>query len=389
MVDRIVKPLNNNSFFLFGARGTGKTYLLRRLLDPKTTLEINLLEAEQEERLALEPDYLHSKIKAFKGELSTVFIDEVQKIPKLLDVVHDVIEKRKDIRFALSGSSARKLRRGSANLLAGRAFQYFLFPFTHLELQNHFKLEDALRWGTLPTQIELENEQEKELYLRTYAQTYLQQEIVMAQVVRKLLPFRRFLEVAAQSNGQLINFSNIARDVGADTKTVQSYFQILEDTLIGFMLQPFHESIRKRQRSAPKFYFFDNGVAHALSKSLRIPLKEGTYAYGKAFENFIINEIQRLCTYLEPDYQLSYLQTEDDAEIDLIIERPGLPRALIEIKSKKRVSRTDLRHIIQLSKSIPNSQAYCFSQDINSLSIENVKCLPWQTGIQELGLTDE
>jgi predicted AAA+ superfamily ATPase len=167
--------------------------------------------------------------------------------------VHSKIESS-ETRFAMTGSSARKLKREGTNLLAGRAFVYNLFPLTHRELGDSFNLNSALMYGTLPGLLKFDSGEEKMAFLRAYALTYLKEEIWGEHIVRKLDPFRKFVEIAAQCNGELINFANIARDVGVDIKTVQSYFEILEDTLLGFMLEPYHRSVRKRQRQAPKFY---------------------------------------------------------------------------------------------------------------------------------------
>jgi uncharacterized protein len=333
------------------------------------------------------PHELSAEIKALSPEVEWIIIDEVQKVPKLLDIVHQEIERSSNNKkFALTGSSARKLKRGSANLLAGRAFIYNLFPFTANELNDDFNLQDALEWGTLPKIFDFTTDREKIAFLRSYTQTYLKEEILEEQVIRKLEPFRRFLEVSAQSATTIINYENIGRNVGTTTKTVQSYFQILEDTLIGLILEPFHESVRKRQRTNPKFYFFDTGIQLALSRTLSVPLVKGTYSYGKVFESFIINEIHRLQSYHERDFKLSYLRTKDGAEIDLIIERPGLPRALIEIKSNEHIHESDVQPLSKLAKSISNSQSYCFSLDKVSKKFNNVHVVHWSKGIEELGL---
>jgi predicted AAA+ superfamily ATPase len=300
-------------------------------------------------------------------------------------VVHQQIEAS-HFKFALSGSSARKLKRGGANLLAGRAFVNHLFPLTAREIGEPFSLAAALAWGTLPRLFALESPAEKHDFLRTYTHTYLQEEITAEQVVRRIDPFRRFLFVAAQMSGQIVNFSKIAREVGASTPTVQTYFQILEDTLVGLLLEPFHESIRKRQRDNPKFYFFDTGVQRALNNTLTVELKPQTYAFGVAFEHFVINEINRLQAYAKKDYRLSYLRSKDDVEIDLIIERPGLKRALVEIKSTERVTEEDLRSLQSLGKDIARSEAFCLSLDQTEKKIGAVWCFPWRRGLEEIGL---
>lgn len=385
MIKRSLNILPNQSFFLFGARGTGKTYLLNDLLSEKQTLFINLLDTTEQDIFILHPGEFKQRIEGLTKGVTHVFIDEIQKAPKLLDLVHHYIEKT-DLIFALTGSSARKLKRGGANLLAGRAFTYYLFPFSHRELSKSFDLNSALKWGLLPKVTLYKTDQEKELFLKSYVSTYVKEEIAEEQVVRKLDPFRKFLQVAAQTSGQLLNFSNLAKDCGVSVKTAQSYFQILEDTLLGTFLRPFHESVRKRKIESAKFYFFDNGVRHALSRTLTVDLLPQTYAYGVAFEHFVINEIVKLQHYKNLDYELSFLRTYDDAEIDLIIERPGCPRALIEIKSKERIDESDLRHLVSLGKDISNSELFCFSRDPHPKKINNVSCLPWEVGLREVGL---
>jgi predicted AAA+ superfamily ATPase len=385
MFNRSIKLPENNSFFLFGARGTGKTFLLKEHFKPPHTLYIDLLSPDQNESYSLRPQTLIEQLATLGNETEWIVIDEIQKVPKLLDVVHQQIEASR-FKFALSGSSARKLRRGGANLLAGRAFVNHLFPLTAREIGAQFALESALAWGTLPRVYALQSDADKRDFLRTYAHTYLKEEITEEQVVRQLDPFRRFLVVAAQMSGQIINFSKIAREVGASTPTVQTYFQILDDTLVGFLLEPFHESIRKRQRGNPKFYFFDSGVQRALNNTLTVELKPQTYAFGNAFEHFVINEINRLQDYGKKDYRLSYLRTKDGVEIDLIIERPGLKRALVEIKSTSRITDDDVRALRRIGNDVSSSEAFCLSLDPTPKKIGEVLCVHWQRGLEEVGL---
>lgn len=385
MFNRIIRFPSKNSFFLFGARGTGKTLLLKERFKEAAALYIDLLDPDLNQTYSLRPRTLLEQLAALPKKTDWIIIDEIQKVPALLDVVHQQIEASR-FKFALSGSSARKLKRGGANLLAGRAFVNHLFPLTALEIGEPFSLAAALAWGTLPRLFALESSGEKHDFLRTYTHTYLQEEITAEQVVRRTEPFRRFLFVAAQMSGQIVNFSKIAREVGASTPTVQTYFQILEDTLVGLLLEPFHESIRKRQRDNPKFYFFDTGVQRALNNTLTVELKPQTYAFGVAFEHFVINEINRLQSYAKKDYRLSYLRSKDDVEIDLIIERPGLKRALVEIKSTERVAEEDVRSLQSLGKDIARSEAFCLSLDRTEKKIGAVRCFPWQRGLEEIGL---
>jgi len=385
MVNRELKIPENNSFFLFGARGTGKTHLLRGRFPGDSGHYIDLLNPDQNELFNLRPNALTGQLTALKPDVEWVIIDEIQKAPKLLDIVHQQIETTR-IKFALTGSNARKLRHGSANLLAGRAFVLHLFPFTARELADGFSLPSALAWGTLPRAVTIDNDEDRRDFLRSYAHTYLQEEITQEQIVRRLDPFRRFLVVAAQMSGQIINFSKIAREIGSSSVTVQSYFQILEDTLIGMLVEPFHESVRQRQRGNPKFYFFDTGVQRALNNTLQVALVPQTYAFGVAFEHFIVNEIQRLQSYGKKDFRISYLRTKDGVEIDLIVERPGMKRALIEIKSTERITDEDIRSLILLGKDVANSEAFCLSRDPMARRIDAVTCLPWQEGLIQLGL---
>lgn len=385
MINRILSPSKNSSFFLFGARGTGKsTWLRQEFLLGQDHIYIDLLNPDQEESFSKNPNLLKMQISAMTNIKNWVVIDEVQKVPKLLDVVHGLIED-KGTRFALTGSSARKLKRGHANMLGGRAFVYGLHPFTHLELASRFELETILQWGSLPKIFDFAGDDDKTRYLKGYAQTYLKEEILIEQVIRKLDPFRQFLEIAAQQNGDIVNYSNMARDVGVDTVTVQSYFQILEDTLVGYLLPAYHRSVRKRQRQNPKFYFFDLGVTRILGGKISQSLSQNPYGYGKAFEHFVILEVIRLNSYFEKDFRLSYLRTKDDAEVDLIVERPGQAAAFIEIKSAERVDERDVRTLRTLVKDLGTQiEAYCLSKDPVPKMIEGVRLLPWEQGLREI-----
>jgi predicted AAA+ superfamily ATPase len=214
--------------------------------------------------------------------------------------------------------------------------------------------------------------------LRAYADTYLKEEIWTEQVIRKLPPFRRFLEVAAQCNGKIINYANIARDVGVDDKTIKEYFIILEDTMIGFFLEPFHNSFRKRLVEKPKFYFFDTGVVRSLSRRLSVPLVPKTTAYGDAFEHFILVEMIRLGSYFQPDYRFSFLRTMSDVEIDLVVERPGKLLLCIEVKSSDTVNEKDISSFIHLTRDIPECEAIVLSQDRFMKKFDHVTCYPWK-----------
>ncbi|MCL5260521.1 MAG: AAA family ATPase, partial [Gammaproteobacteria bacterium] len=269
MFTRIQTLSQKQNLFVFGPRGVGKSTLLRTLFLTNSCLYLDLLNPEIEDRLIKNPSDLISMVKALPNETTHIVIDEIQKVPKLLDVVHLLIEQKQKL-FVMSGSSARKLKGGAANLLAGRAIVYNLYPLSVFELEGKFCISQALRFGTLPKLYELDDEKEKQQYLMSYTHTYLKEEIKGEQLVRNLEPFRRFLEVAAQCNGKIINFANIARDVGTSENNVKEYFSILEDTLLGFFLEPFIHSFRKRLSHKPKFYLFDTGIVRSLTNMLNL-----------------------------------------------------------------------------------------------------------------------
>jgi predicted AAA+ superfamily ATPase len=388
MFHRIINLSKTHSFFLFGARGTGKSTLLHELFTPEEAYFIDLLDPVTEDLYQRHPEELEQRTATLPAEVQWIVLDEIQKAPRLLDVVHRMMESEsgRNRRFVMTGSSARKLKRGASNLLAGRAFVHALYPLTFSELGKAFDLQEVLQWGSLPAVFQLNSREEKRRYLRAYALTYLKEEIFAEQIVRRLEPFRHFLEVAAQCNGQILNYSKIAGDIGVDTKTVQSFFSILEETLVGVLLPAYHRSVRKRQRTQPKFYFFDLGVKRALERTLEQELYPRTGAYGQAFEHLVIIEVVRLASYFQPDWRFSYLRTKDDAEIDLIVDRPGKSVGLIEIKSTESVSSEDVRAIAQLSADIPNSEALCLSRDPVPKVIDGIRCMPWTQGLTELGL---
>ncbi len=383
MFNRILKPLKTNSLFLFGARGVGKSTLVRHLFADQNTLPIDLLDPAQFEEAALATTDLVARLEATANKQSWIFIDEVQKVPKLLDAVQRLIDQF-DFKFILTGSSARKLKRGGANLLAGRAYTYNLYPLTQTEIGERFELDRYLSFGGLPRVWNIDSEAERIIYLRSYVTTYLKEEIAEEQVVRKLEPFGKFLQVAAQSSGQIVNFSNIAKDVGVSDQTVKTYFQILEDTLLGYLLPSYSHSIRKSQGKSPKFYFFDTGVLRALQRRINQPLSDLNYAYGNLFEHFIINEIRHLAEYQGLDFQFSFLRTDTDQEIDLIVDRPGRAPAVVEIKSSNNIREDDVQTTLRLGSDIAGAELYCLSRDPRPKKFGDLLALPWQEGIQAL-----
>lgn len=373
MIYRLCNPLKSNSFFLFGARGTGKSTLVKELLQ-SNSIAFDLLEPETFDDFLSNP----KKLEDFcNGQYEWIILDEVQRVPKLLNVVHRMIELKKQ-KFAITGSSSRKLRRGQANLLAGRAYVNHLYPLTSIELKEQFDLNHALHWGTLPKIYSLTTPEEKRAYLRSYCLTYIKEEIQTEQVVRKLEPFREFLAVAAQSSGKIINYSSIGRDVGAQVPTVQNYFQILEDTHLGFILPHYHRSVRKSQIESPKFYFFDNGIKKSLEGSLDSKPTEGTSTYGELFEAFLIQEIYRLNDYYQKDWRFAFFKTKNDAEIDLVLSK-GKTTLLIEIKSSQKIDQIEVKKFSRLANDFSGqTQAYYLSRDKHKTKIEGIECCHWQ-----------
>lgn len=341
-----------------------------------------MLEPELEAQLILQPSRLRELWK--KDKKPWIVIDEVQKVPKLLDVVHSMIESEK-VLFALTGSSARKLKHGQANLLAGRSFSFHLYPLTVPELAHDFDLDSALAFGTLPKIFSFPDQREKELYLRSYASTYLKEEIQAEQLVRQMEPFRKFLPVAAASHMKPLNYSKIARDANVDPKSVERYFSILEDTLVGFFLDAFHRSVRARQKAAPKFYFFDVGIQRALSEMLEVrPTPRSSY-YGDLFEAFVVSEIHRRIEYSEKQMRMSYLQTADGLEIDLLLERRGRVAFAIEIKSKKSLTLDDFSALRRVAEDFPGARRLVLCQEERPrITEDNIEVFPWTEGIDQI-----
>ena len=356
---------------------------MHNLFSKKDTLFIDLLNVSLFEEFLFDLSRFEALINTKQNRNKRVVVDEVQKLPRLLDIIHSQIQKKKR-QFILTGSSSRRLKQGGTNLLAGRAWVYHLYPFSGFEMGKKFNLKSALEWGTLPEAALAKNKEDKKEYLNAYVGTYLEKEIQQEQWVRKLHPFRKFLFIAAQMNGKIINKSKIARDTGVDDVTIANYFEILEDTLLGITLPAFHLSVRKAQKQAPKFYFIDPGIQRALSKTLTVELLSQTSAFGEAFEHWFLLEVIKNASYKRKDWTYSYLQTKNGAEIDLIIQRPK-DLLLIEIKSKDRVSKEDVKTLETLAKGIdPKAKRWLVSRDPLERRFGTSRALPWQKALKEL-----
>lgn len=326
--------LPKTSFMLLGPRGVGKSTLINQEL--KFELEISLLQSKYFLPLKSNPSLLEEWTKGLK-EGAWIFIDEVQKIPALLDEVHHLYEKRK-FNFALSGSSARKLKKEGVNLLAGRTLSVALFPLTFFEYKEHFSIDECIHWGSLPRVVtDKENRVE---YLSTYVENYLRQELMEEGAIRKLEPFVRFLEVCGMYHGQVLNIENIARESYVNRTNIDNYFKILEDTLLGYRLEPFKPGWNRNEFGHSKFYLFDSGVARGCANWLRDDLDNAWLGF--SFESVIINEVRAYNKYLKSDRKIYYYKYSSGYEIDLVIEEKkktiSQPQRLtaIEIKLAKK-----------------------------------------------------
>ena len=381
MIRRTCKLSKTNSFFLFGPRGSGKTTLIQEQFPNDHALYLDLLDVDLMDQLLLDPGRFRQIIDSPEHVDKLVIVDEVQKFPKLLDVVHSQIQKRKR-QFILTGSSSRKLKQQGTNLLAGRAWVYNLYPLSSIELGSAFDLKRALERGGLPDSYLASSDSDVREYLKAYVATYLEKEIRQEQWVRKLDPFRRFLSIAAQMNGKIVNKSAIAREAGVDDSTVANYFEILEETLLGFSLPAFHRSVRKAQKLAPKFYFIDTGIKRALDRTLSVELLPQTFAWGDAFEHWVITEFVKNISYQRLDWTLSYARTKDDVEIDLIVDRPGMADLFVEIKSKDRVTASDVRALETLGKDLsPEAEKWLLSRDELEQTFGSTRALHWQKAL--------
>lgn len=349
-------------------------------------LVFDLLNAKTEDLFLRDPGQLREQILALPKKPRWVVIDEIQRCPRLLDTVHSLIESHQ-IQFALTGSSARKLKRGASNLLAGRAFVRELFPLTRRELGSSFHLHEVLEFGSLPKVFSFRDSESKTDFLESYALTYLKEEVQAEQLVRKIDGFRNFLEVAAQMNGEPLNFSKIGTDARVDYKTAQSFFEVLVDTLLGIWVEPYHRSARKRQKMSPKFYFFDTGVKRALDRTLVQKVLPGTYGYGKLFEHWLILEAYRLNSYEKKNFRFYYFRTGSGVEVDLILDRPAQKPLFVEMKSSTSVDVGDLQASRKLARDLGATELQVWCQEPVARKVKDelgvLRILPWAEALEE------
>lgn len=362
------KPLmQRKSFFLLGPRATGKTAWLKHQL-PKA-IYIDLLNMETYAYLQANPHRLTELIP--NDYQDWIIIDEIQKIPALLNEVHRLIESNNHI-FVLTGSSARSLRKKGVNLLAGRALIYHMHPLIAQELGTAFNLTRTLQYGLLPAIL---NEADPQAYLKSYVGTYLREEVMQEGLTRNLSAFSRFLEVASFSQGSILNMSAIAREAGMIQKNVSNYFDILEDLLIGFKVPVFTKRAKRVTVQHPKFYFFDVGVYRALRpKGLMDTASE---IDGAAFETLFLQSVRAINDYYDFDYQISYWRTSTGVEVDFILYGPKGFFAF-EIKKSSNVNKHDTKGLLSFGQDYPEAKLFLVHGGTETYYFDSVTAVPMQ-----------
>lgn len=375
MIERVFKlqDAENESVFFFGARQTGKTTLLKELFPDVRYYD--LLKSDEFERFSRRPWLLREELQdGHDGEL--VIIDEIQKLPVLLDEVHWLIVNR-DLRFILTGSSARKLRRSGVNLLGGRALRNTFYPLVSAEIPD-FDLDRALNNGMLPRHYLVSDATRR---LSGYVGNYLQTEIVEEALVRNLQSFTRFLDAAALTSGEMLVYNNVASDCGVSAVTAKAYFEILIDTLFGFMIPAYTKVMKRRLIQAPKFYLFDVGVTNYLLK--RSHLQQGSPEYGHALEHFIMQELVAYFGYNQYDNVISYWRTNSGIEVDAVL---GDADVAIEIKSSTEVKDSQMRGLKSFSDDYPQARLIIVSLDKYRRRKENIEIIPVREFLTDLWL---
>ena len=368
---------SRQSTFLWGPRKTGKSTFLKKRFP--NSLVYDFLKTDLFLELSKNPALLREQLLAQKKEVlqHPVILDEVQKIPQILDEVHWLIENS-NIQFILCGSSARKLKRGRVNLLGGRAWRFEMFPLTSLEVGIHeLDLLKVLNHGMIPVHYLQDNYRKS---LRAYVKDYLKEEVFNEGLTRNIPAFSRFFDAVGYSHGQLINYSNIARECGVDSKTVKEYYQILIDTLLGTAVEPFK---RRQERQvigkASKFYLFDVGVAGDISKR-EIKEEKGEW-FGQAFEHFILMEIRAHSSYSELNYDINFWRTKSGQEVDFIL---GRGQAAIEIKGSNRIDTRDFKPLLTFIEGYSPKHAFIVCNENTRRIHRGVTVIPWREFLHDL-----
>lgn len=371
-----IKLPKGQSAFLWGPRKTGKTsYLKEHFPD---SLYYDFLKTDLFFELSKNPSLFRERLlaKEEKNLTKPIILDEVQKIPQILDEIHWLIEN-KGLSFILCGSSARKLKRGQANLLGGRAWRYRLFPFVSAELEN-IDLLRALNHGMVPSHYLDDKNYKKSLI--AYVQDYLKEEVFNEGLVRNIPAFSRFFDAIGYSHGELTNYSNIARDCGVGAKTVREYYQILVDTLLAIRLEPFK---RRQSRnviiSAPKYYLFDVGVSGILTKRHLEDIKGEEF--GKAFKHLILMEINAYRSYSESDFDINFWRTKSGLEVDFVL---GKGEVAVEVKGSSRVDSRDLKSLKAFIEGYSPKKAVLVCNEKEKRVSGKIQIMPWRDFLSEL-----
>ena len=355
------------SFFLFGPRGTGKSTLLKERL--RNALVVDLLDPERLRGLAADPGRLRAMVEGHP-KADAVVVDEVQKLPELLPVVHSMIEAKRYPPFVLTGSSSRKLKRSGADLLAGRALLKTLHPFMASELKDRFRLDEALRLGLLPVVLAAPDPAET---LRTYAALYVREEVMAEGLVRNVGSFSRFLEAVSFSHASLLSVSNVARECAVERKTVEGYLSILEDLLLAWRLPIFARRARRELVAHPKFYLFDSGVFRSVRPAG--PLDRPEELDGQALEGLVAQHLRAWLSYRSDDGTLYFWRTRAGTEVDFVLYGSfGL--FAFEVKNSARVFPRDLRSLKAFQDEYPEAQAVLLHRGRDRLRLDDIPCIP-------------
>ena len=372
MYPRSLTCLNNKSFFLFGPRGVGKTEWLRRTFP--SDIYFDLLEARTYSQLLADPGRLADRIpRDYSG---WIILDEVQRIPELLNEVHRLIESRK-LRFIMTGSSARALRRKGVNLLAGRALTQFMHPLTIEELGDSFSLKHSLRYGTLPS---VYTENDPAAYLASYVTTYLREEVQQEGLTRNISAFSRFLEVASFSQAEVLTMAEVARESSISVKVIQDYFSILEDLLLAVRLPVFSKRAKRKLITHPKFLFFDCGVFNSIRP--KGPLDHPELAPGASVETLFYQQARALNDYHKLEYSIFYWRTQSKNEVDFVFYGPRGIHAF-ELKHADRVREEDTHSLKLFSQDYPGAKCHLIYLGSEQYSEGGISVMPLETALRK------
>jgi len=364
-----------SSYFLFGPRGTGKTTWLK--MNCKNELIIDLLEPSLYRRFKAKPERLREVIEG-NPEKKVVILDEIQKVPELLDAVHSIMEDKPDLQFILTGSSARKITQKRVNLLGGRALVRSLHPFMASELKDAFDLNSALQIGLVPLVLSAQNPEDT---LNAYITLYMKEEIQVEGLVRNIGNFARFLEAISFSHGAVLNISNVARECEVEKRTVHNYIEILYDLLMAYSLSVFSKKAKRAIKQHPKFYFFDTGVFRTLRPSG--PLDRPGEIDGAALEGLIAQHLKAWIDYSNSSCKLYYWRTKAGAEVDFIIYgKDGF--WAIEVKNTQNIRRNDLRSLKAFHQDYPECKPIFVYRGNEKLLIDNILCVPCDSFLKSI-----